>query len=175
MPTTAGQLIPYNVLTATPDVCRDDKAIADRLEAILNAYEGPSTAYTPTWTADTTNPTIGNGTINGSYKRLGAGGKLIYVQFQILFGSTTAYGNGVYAVALPVAPAAGKYAILPVFFNTAGGYAEGLISVATQTPAMQGPSAAGSSIIVPVGHTGVAGGAWASGGWIIGSGMYEAA
>lgn len=104
MPTTAVQLIPYNVLTATPDVCRDDKAIADRLEDILNAYEAASSTYTPSWTASSTNPSLGNGALTGRYKRLGSSGKQIHGSMRLTIGSTTTAGVGTYAFALPVTP-----------------------------------------------------------------------
>ena len=70
---------------------------------VLTAAElngiGEWTTYTPTWTASTTNPTLGNGSLVGRYSRIQ---NLIYVQFFLSFGSTTTPGSGVYEIGLPV-------------------------------------------------------------------------
>jgi hypothetical protein len=55
-------------------------------------------AYTPAWTADTTNPSIGNGSIEGWYRQVG---DTLYVRVQLEFGSTTSAGAGVYFFDLP--------------------------------------------------------------------------
>lgn len=54
--------------------------------------------YTPTWTATTTNPTLGNGTIYGRWTRLGS---IITVSIILTFGSTTNFGAGNYYLGLP--------------------------------------------------------------------------
>ena len=69
----------------------------------LKAIGDPWTAYTPTWTATTTNPAIGNGTIVGSYSEVG---KWIRFRLKVTMGSTTTYGSGAYLFSLPVAPLA---------------------------------------------------------------------
>jgi len=61
---------------------------------------GTWTTFTPTWTATTTNPAIGNGFIGGSYTRVG---KLIVGNAYVIAGSTTTYGAGAYLLSLPVA------------------------------------------------------------------------
>lgn len=67
----------------------------------LNGTASAWTAFTPTWTAATTNPVIGNGTLSGRFKQVG---KIVFFRVKILAGSTTTYGTGVYTVgALPVA------------------------------------------------------------------------
>ena len=58
------------------------------------------TAFTPTWTATTTNPVIGNGTIVGRYNRVG---KSMTSDFAITMGSTTGFGAGQYKVSIPFA------------------------------------------------------------------------
>lgn len=58
------------------------------------------TAYTPTWTATTTNPAIGNGTIVGAYVQIG---KTVHARVTITMGSTTTYGTGNWMISLPVA------------------------------------------------------------------------
>lgn len=54
-------------------------------------------AYTPTWTA-TSNPAIGNGTIEGYYKVIG---KTCFVRGNVQMGSTTTFGSGEWHVGLP--------------------------------------------------------------------------
>ncbi len=56
------------------------------------------TSYTPTWTAGTTNPSIGNGTIEGYYKVIG---KTCFVRGNIVMGSTTTFGSGEWYVSMP--------------------------------------------------------------------------
>jgi hypothetical protein len=56
-------------------------------------------AYTPTWTALTANPAIGNGTISGRWSR---NGNLVTYWGKIVMGSTTTYGTGLWYVSLPV-------------------------------------------------------------------------
>ena len=59
---------------------------------------GAWTTYTPTWTASTTNPTIGNGTLQGRYIELGSA---VFGEIRIVAGSTTNRGSGTYAISLP--------------------------------------------------------------------------
>lgn len=73
--------------------------IRDQFNDIIAAW----TTYTPTWTAATTNPVLGNGTIVGRYKRIG---KTVHLQIDLTMGSTTTYGSGAWSVSLPVAAAA---------------------------------------------------------------------
>jgi hypothetical protein len=64
----------------------------------VTPYEGVWTSYTPVWTADTTNPVIGNGTIQGWYKLVG---KTCFVRGNIAMGSTTTFGSGEWYVSMP--------------------------------------------------------------------------
>jgi hypothetical protein len=59
--------------------------------------------YTPTWTAFTTNPTIGNGTLDGSYQKVG---RMVSFRARILVGTTTTVGSGTYFVSVPFATSA---------------------------------------------------------------------
>lgn len=54
--------------------------------------------YTPTWTAATTNPTIGAGSLVGRYALVG---KTCHVKIEITTAGNTNYGNGQYNWALP--------------------------------------------------------------------------
>ena len=56
------------------------------------------TAYTPTWTAATTNPSIGNGTLAGRYTQIG---KTCVLVIGLTMGSTTTYGSGNWSFSLP--------------------------------------------------------------------------
>ncbi|WP_052390767.1 hypothetical protein [Streptomyces sp. NRRL B-24484] len=60
---------------------------------------GAWTAYTPTWTATTTNPILGNGTLVTRYSRVG---KTITYVGTLRAGTTTNGGNGVWNMTLPV-------------------------------------------------------------------------
>ena len=55
-------------------------------------------SYTPTWTAASINPSIGNGTITGQYKLIG---KTCFVRGNIAMGSTTTFGSGEWYVSMP--------------------------------------------------------------------------
>lgn len=59
---------------------------------------GAWTAYTPSWTAATTNPSLGNGTIAGRYQKVG---RQVTIHINLIAGSTTAYGSGNYNFSLP--------------------------------------------------------------------------
>jgi hypothetical protein len=69
--------------------------VRDNLKALGDAWQ----SYTPTWTAVTTNPTLGNGTLAGAYVQVG---KLVVYRIRLNFGSTTSIGSGVYSWTLPV-------------------------------------------------------------------------
>lgn len=60
---------------------------------------GATRLYTPTWTAATTNPVLGNGTIAGRWQQFG---KWVHFSAEIVMGSTTTYGAGAWTVSLPV-------------------------------------------------------------------------
>lgn len=68
--------------------------------AQLNTIGATGNAYTPTWTASTTNPVINNGTISGNWVRVN---KWIFGQIFIVVGSTTNVGSGFYRFSVPVA------------------------------------------------------------------------
>lgn len=87
----------------------DNDPVADGaliIRTIVGEIGDPWTSYTPTWTAATTNPAIGNGTITAAYRRIG---KTVHFRIQITMGSTTTYGAGAWFLTLPVAPVAGEW------------------------------------------------------------------
>jgi hypothetical protein len=100
------------------------EAVGPQISAIeLSSARGPTgpvasdalewTTYTPAWTASTTNPDIGNGTITGRYKAIG---KTVFVSVKINMGATTTYGTGQWRVSLPVDAFSASSAILPTVF-----------------------------------------------------------
>jgi hypothetical protein len=56
------------------------------------------TPYTPSWTAASTNPVIGNGTLEGWYKVIG---KTCFVRGNIVMGTTTTFGTGEWYISMP--------------------------------------------------------------------------
>lgn len=63
-------------------------------------------AYTPAWTAGTTNPTLGNGTAVGRFFRQG---KVVDFLILITVGSTSTVGAGGYTFSLPVTGLQGNH------------------------------------------------------------------
>lgn len=75
--------------------------------AVNSAALPVASAYTPTWGANVSNPTLGNGSLAGAYLKIG---KLVVVSIQLTFGSTTTAGSGVYTFTLPgTAASAGSF------------------------------------------------------------------
>lgn len=70
--------------------------VADEITAIRSAW----TTYTPTFTANTTNPTLANFTITGRYQQIG---KTVTFFIQISCNASTGLGSGNYQFGLPVA------------------------------------------------------------------------
>ena len=62
-------------------------------------WGGGWTTYTPTWTASTTNPTIGNGVLTGVYRQIG---NQVDFSAYVTAGTTTTFGSGEYRISLPV-------------------------------------------------------------------------
>jgi len=83
-----------------------DETMLKRLKSLereverLKVKESPGAwaNWTPTWTAKTTNPTIGNGTLAGNYFLVG---KMCTMYLYLLFGSTTDSGTGNWEFTLP--------------------------------------------------------------------------
>lgn len=127
--------------------------MASTFEALLLAQtstlmpNGPIwLTYTPSWTASTTNPTIGNGTIAGRYYKTGY---LVCFSVYILGGSTTTGGSGTYALSLPVTPlSTGNYVV--------GSYSGMLDHSSAASGALSGSIVAGSTAIGGAGNIGPA-------------------
>lgn len=76
------------------------ESIADQTKELNDAEW---TTYTPTWTASSSNPSIGNGTLAGLYRRP-EGSNLVHTRIRIAAGSTTTFGSGFWSVSLGIAP-----------------------------------------------------------------------
>lgn len=73
--------------------------------ALLNNYlDSQNFVQSMAWTGSTSNPAIGNGTINADWSRKGL---QVTLNYRIVMGSTTKFGSGIYSFALPFAAAAG--------------------------------------------------------------------
>lgn len=97
--TTAGLEIPYSTTDDTIEsIAATMQSLAERLDFLLGSGAAWG-AYSPAWTANTTNPAKGNGTLTGKYLQIG---RLVHFRILLLGGSTTTWGSGAYRWSLPV-------------------------------------------------------------------------
>ena len=68
------------------------------IDTALGENTGVWQAFTPTWSAATTNPSIGNGTLAGRYVQIG---KTCVLVIALTAGSTTTFGSGNWSFSLP--------------------------------------------------------------------------
>lgn len=68
---------------------------------IVDLRQVPPLAYTPTWTAASVNPSLGNGSITGIASKVG---RTVTVQVRLIPGSTTTFGTGVWYFSVPYIP-----------------------------------------------------------------------
>ena len=74
------------------DQIRDLKRVdQDILNLQLDARGSELYSYNVTWAAETTNPTVGNGSLVGRYRRVGS---MVLVNIRLVIGSTTNQGSG---------------------------------------------------------------------------------
>ena len=92
-----------------------DEAVIQRIKQLereverLQKWEQPVgkwQSYTVSWTASTTNPAIGNGTLIGRYTQIG---KTVMGTISLVMGSTTTYGSGGWYFSLPKAVASNAF------------------------------------------------------------------
>ena len=69
------------------------------VDGIVGTDLGKWQSHTVSWTAATTNPSIGNGTLTGRYIVIG---KLCTYVLGLVMGTTTTYGSGNWAFSLPI-------------------------------------------------------------------------
>jgi hypothetical protein len=73
-------------------------AVTGNFTGAANQVMGAWTSHTPTWTATTTNPSLGNGTLVSRWCRIG---RTIHWQGLLTCGSTTTGGGAIWFMSLP--------------------------------------------------------------------------
>ncbi|WP_330265335.1 hypothetical protein [Streptomyces griseorubiginosus] len=79
-----------------------NQEIRDQFNSMFSAW----TAYTPTWTASTTNPVLNDGTLTGRYMKIG---RTVIGETTLTAGSSTTFGSGAWSFSLPAAAAAAGF------------------------------------------------------------------
>lgn len=133
----------------------------------MKAIGDPWTSFTPTWTASTTNPTVGNGSLQGFYMQAG---KLVHFRIRVTFGSTSTVGSGTYFWTLPVSSVSTHIAVAQAFIRNSAGSTRAYRFARTSASgiiALEDASGAAVTHAVPL--------AWATGDIIDINGTYEAA
>lgn len=114
--------------------------------------------FTPTWTADSANPTLGNGTLTGRYIQFGTGtGSLVIARVNLTIGSTTANGTGEWKWALPITAASERFAGAVYVLDNGTTYRTGAAIIPTDTTVVKGVATASARIGPTVPQT------WATG------------
>ncbi|CAL9530333.1 hypothetical protein [Streptomyces sp. enrichment culture] len=138
---------------------------------------GAWNTYTPVWTADTTAPAIGNGTLTGKYAVVG---KVCHFSTLVTFGSTTTFGSGYYTLSLPVT--SGALGGLVQFSGVATAssvravlFCQPTASTGATAYTLWGPTSSTSPDLNQIGSSGVLGTAWSSTSAIRITGTYEVA
>lgn len=98
-------------------------AVGGAWRTVPTGSTGAWTAYTPTWGASTTNPTMGSSSINGRYIK---NGKTVTftVSLQIVTGGAFGVGSGVYSITLPltaVTATNGRWLVTAHYYAPAAG------------------------------------------------------
>lgn len=156
--------------SGTPSRAGIQAAIDEAVDA--RVASGAWSTYSPTWTAASTNPAIGNGTIAGRYVQVG---KTVHFRVVITMGSTTTYGTGQWSVTLPVASvAAGVQDLIGEAFIGGGVYPlRGRIATGTSTVLLYcDPTTAGGFLRSVTATTP---GTWINATVLVIQGTYEAA
>jgi len=105
-------------VTATGNVTGGNITTAGNISGNdISLSGGAWTTYTPTWTAASSNPSIGNGTLTGRYKIIG---KTCFITVDITMGSTTTYGSGAWYIGLPQQAASSAGILLSVTLLDSG-------------------------------------------------------
>lgn len=151
-------------------------AAGDRITAArLNEMVGQWSSYTAAWTAATTNPVLGNGTLTARYQLLG---QTCELSIHLIFGSTTTLGSGAYSIGIPFT-SSGAIGFQEVGGQgfTGGGRSllSGLVGSSSTALSLWGHGNTATSVIAAVGNTGLFGTAWAAGDTVRISGAYEIA
>lgn len=122
---------------------------------VFDHEQGAAIAYTPTWTSTGTGPTIGDGTITGSYVLKN---RLVTMEFRFVIGGTTSTGTGTYSWTLPLTAAnAGRFTGMALILDSGTAYFPSGVIVDTTTTFQVGTTTSSSSAGASVPMT------WASG------------
>ena len=95
-----------NVMAAHINDLQDAMMAVQDFALDLRDGLGKWQSYTVSWTASTTNPSIGNGILNGRYVQIG---KTVMGTIEMIVGSTTTYGSGGWYFSLPKAVASNAF------------------------------------------------------------------
>lgn len=129
-------------------------------------------SYTPTWTAATLNPVIGNGSLSGGYT---LAGDLCHFWAQVTPGSTTSFGTGAWSLTLPETASSHRWAFHGVArdasasasYPIVGEWQTGTTIVIRSLPTTAGNPFNGATSAIPF--------AWANGDDLFVSGTYQIA
>lgn len=130
--------------------------------------EGPWHSYTPSWTAASVNPTLGNGSLTAKYSLTGT---TVKFSIRLNIGSTTTLGTGVWSFTLPytsVAVGATALGAAHLFDSGTANYVGTTIHQTTTTASVVSDGAGNTiSATVPF--------AWVNGDYVTFEGTYEIA
>lgn len=89
------------------DQVRDLKRIDMEINNLqIDARGSELYSYAVSWTGETTNPVIGNGSLSGKYRRVGS---MVLVNIRTVIGSTTTQGSGAWRWTPPFAVDTSSY------------------------------------------------------------------
>jgi hypothetical protein len=129
------------------------------------------TTYTPIWTADTSNPALGDGVLTGRYKTIG---KSVFFNIQVTTGTTTTYGSGDWQFGLPANAVDSNSVLAPAtYVNSASGiqWFNGIATNKYNQTNSNITATYGSTIMVPLNETHPF--SWTSNCAIVINGTYE--
>lgn len=133
-------------INVAPGATGEIKTSAGIYERSRTVAQGEWQAYTPSWTASTTNPTLGNGSLFGRYALIG---KTCYVLIRFTFGSTSNAGVGAWRFSLPIAVSSnwGDVAMVARWTDSGTAHHLGVVtSITTSTIAVLNEGNTGSGI-----------------------------
>lgn len=118
-----------------------NQEIRDQFNEMFAAW----TTYTPTWSSSGTAPAIGNGTLSGRYMKIG---RTVFVNINVIFGSTTTYGTGNYSFTLPAQAVSSGVAVVGTahYLGSSRWHGETVISSAANTVGAFFPTSTTSNV-----------------------------
>lgn len=144
------------------------RLLASDLATIFPTNTDAWIAYTPVWTASTTAPVLGNGSLTGAYMKIG---RSVFFRWTLSAGTTTTYGTGNYSISVPpflitsFTPPIGRVSIID---SSAGArFNRDMQPATTSTFTIVSEAGAAVTNLVPM--------TWANTDTMSGLGFYEAA